>query len=369
MSIHSISLKNFKSIREANDIKFGAINLLIGANGSGKSNLISFFRLLNRIMNHDLQIYISTTGRANRFLHFGQKKSTFLEGEIILNNEAEVEYNMDKYKFKLLPTEDGRFVFDEEKSGYGRYAKLSVEIEKNHTIKGSYECKITDDIYNRNAYIIDYLENLRVFHFNDTTSTALVKGFCDVNDNNYLKEDAKNLASFLYKLRKTHPKHYNIIEKTIQSVAPFFNKFDLKPIPGSPSVINLKGLEKGSDDYFDAHYLSDGTLRFICLTTLLLQPEPPATIIIDEPELGLHPFAIDKLAAMIQSASVKTQIIISTQSIELLNNFDADDVIVVEKKDNQTVFKRQSAESLGDWLKDYSIGDLWDKNVLGGRPQ
>jgi predicted ATPase len=369
MSINSISLKNFKSIREVTGISFGAINVLIGANGSGKSNLISFFKLLNKIMNRDLQIYISTGGGANRYLYFGQKKSDFLEGEIVLHNEEESFSSKVKYSFKLLLSQHGGFSFEEDKVSYVIENNDWLEVEKNSPFKGYFESNIPDNINSRNAYVINFLENIRTFHFNDTTSTALLKGFSDVNDDRYLKEDAKNLAAFLYKLRKTHPKHYNIIEKTIQSVAPFFNRFDLKPTPGSPPVINLKWLEKGSDDYFDAHYLSDGTLRFICLTTLLLQPDPPATIIIDEPELGLHPSAIDKLAAMIQSASVKTQIIVSTQSIELLNNFSADDVIVVEKKDNQSVFKRLDAESLKDWLEDYTLGELWYKNVIGGKPQ
>lgn len=185
-----------------------------------------------------------------------------------------------------------------------------------------------------------------------------------------MREDVSNLAAFLHKLNQTHPQHYKIIEKVIQAVAPFFNRFDLDvdSNSGFTPELRLKWLEKGSDQYFDAHHLSDGTLRFICLTTLLLQPEPPSTIIIDEPELGLHPFAIQKLASMIKSASVKTQIIVSTQSIHLVDQFSADDIIVVERETNQTVFKRQSEKALSSWLEEYSLGDLWSKNVLGGSP-
>jgi predicted ATPase len=158
-----------------------------------------------------------------------------------------------------------------------------------------------------------------------------------------------------------------MIEYTISSVAPFFEKFDLSPDEKNPDVIFLNWLEKGSDEYFNAHQLSDGTLRFIALTTLLLQPDLPKTIILDEPELGLHPFAISKLAGMIKKASVYSQIIVATQSVNLVNEFTADDIIVANREDNQTVFKRQSEELLKTWLEEYSIGELWEKNIIGGR--
>ena len=175
------------------------------------------------------------------------------------------------------------------------------------------------------------------------------------------------MAAFLYKIKDTNPKHFKIIEFTIRSVAPFFERFDLKPDSKNPEMIFLNWLEKGSDDYFNAHNFSDGTLRFIALSTLLLQPVLPKTIILDEPELGLHPFAIAKLAGMIKKASTNSQIILSTQSVNLVDHFSANDIIVVNREDNQTVFKRQSEESLKSWLEEYSIGELWEKNVIGGR--
>ena len=159
-----------------------------------------------------------------------------------------------------------------------------------------------------------------------------------------------------------------MIQRTIRSIAPFFDTFFLQPDEINDNQIQLRWLEKGSDQIFNAHNLSDGTLRMICLTTLLLQPYPPETIIIDEPELGLHPFAIEKLAAMLKNASNDAQIIISTQSVNLINHFNANDVIVVERQNNQSTFKRLDDNHLSEWLDDYSLSDLWEKNVLGGRP-
>lgn len=153
------------------------------------------------------------------------------------------------------------------------------------------------------------------------------------------------------------------------SVSPFFDGFNLMPNRLNEQLIQLEWKQAGAvDTYFNAYQLSDGTLRFICLATLLLQPNLPQTIIIDEPELGLHPVAVNKLAALIKKASAKTQIIISTQSVNLVDNFGPQDIIVVDRKDNATVFNRLDAESLDVWLKDYSLGEIWEKNVIGGQP-
>jgi predicted ATPase len=367
MSIHSISIKNYKSIRDGNDIRFGNVNILIGANGAGKSNLISFFKLLNNIMNRNLQVSVKTTGRANGYLYFGSKKSPFLEGEIVFINDGKIS---NKYNFKLIPTTDGGFVFEKEQCSFnwGDNDSLSWGLPKEFTKRGEFESHIPDSNDHQPGYLKKYFRSLRIFHFHDTSPTALVKGYGNVNDSEFLREDARNLSAFLYKLSQNYPKHFKLIEKTIQAVAPFFNGFNLTPTSGNQAEINLTWLEKGSDDYFDANHLSDGTLRFICLTTLLLQPNPPETIIIDEPELGLHPLAIDKLAALIQSAASKTQIIVSTQSTNLLNNFEADNIIVVERNDNQSTFKQLNSGLLEEWLEEYSIGDLWNKNIIGGRP-
>lgn len=107
----------------------------------------------------------------------------------------------------------------------------------------------------------------------------------------------------------------------------------------------------------------------MCLVTALLQPEPPSTIIIDEPELGLHPYAITLLGGLLRSASTRMQIIVSTQSVPLLNEFSIDDLIVVERDNEVSVFKRLDEDEFSGWLDNYSVGELWEKNILGGRPR
>ena len=210
----------------------------------------------------------------------------------------------------------------------------------------------------------------RLYHFHDTSRSAVVKQIHGVNDNEYLREDARNLAAFLYRLKNHHEAHYKRIVKTVQLVAPFFGDFHLRPTVDNKEKIQLEWTEAGQDIPFFASALSDGSLRFICLATVLLQPAEfmPATILIDEPELGLHPFAIAVLGGLIKSAAGKHQLIVSTQSVELVNEFDADDLIVVDKRGGASIFKRLNSEDLAEWLGEYSLGELWKKNLLGGRP-
>ena len=369
MPIQRIHIRNFKSIRDSGDIEFRPINVLIGANGVGKSNFIGFFKLLNSIYKQRLVKYVADNGYENRILYFGRKQSKFLEGNIVFKPQKGNTNN--RYDFKLIPqAQSSGFYFEKDLGGYNYFSSGYNENWDflNLGGEGNQESELCNNMSDRAGFLSKYFEDFNVFHFHDTSSSSLLKQPNKTHDYESLKEDGSNLAAFLFKIKDTNPSHFKIIEHTIRSVAPFFEKFDLKPDAKNPDVIFLNWLEKGSDEYFNAHNLSDGTLRFIALTALLLQPNTPKTIIIDEPELGLHPFAIQKIGAMIKSASVKSQIIISTQSINLVDQFSADDIIVVERFDNQTVFMRQSEDALKVWREEYSLGELWSKNVLGGTP-
>jgi predicted ATPase len=356
MGIYSIKIQNYKSIRETDDILIKPLNVLIGPNGAGKSNFISFFKFLNRLYEQQLQLYISQNGRAENFLHFGIKGSDYLAGRIVFDNDWKNEY-----EFNMVPDQSGNLIFAEE---WSNTKQGDLKIEQS----GHLESGLKNHTWNRSTYLRQRLASFRIFHFHDTSFNAKVKQPSGTQDYASLREDGGNLAAFLYRLQESHPQHFKVISRIIQSIAPFFQEFYLQPDEINLQQIFLRWKEKGSDQLFTAHNLSDGTLRMICLTTLLMQPHLPSTIIIDEPELGLHPFAIQKLAAMLKSVSDKTQIIVSTQSINLVDQFAADDVIVVERADNQTVFKRQSEEALVAWREEYSLGELWSKNVLGGTP-
>jgi len=354
--LSKIKIKGFKSIRELH-LELKPINILIGANGVGKSNFISFFKLINNLYEQRLQQYSLKSG-INNLLYFGRKNTNEIEGYLDFKpNNA--------YSFSLEPSDDGLLFITKESSIYHPAPNNKAFYEKN--IK---ESLIKDSTTRRDNFLRKHLESYKIYHFHDTSISAPLRTPCNLNDNRYLKEDGGNLPAFLYFLSQKHPIEFNRIEKTIKSVAPFFEKFNLKPDSLDENRITLEWIEKEYEDsYFNALHLSDGTLRFIALTTLLLQPNLPEVIIIDEPELGLHPFAIKKLAHLIKSASKnRCQIIISTQSVTLLNNFEAEDIITVDKSDNQSIFKRVDNNELTNWLKDYSIGELWTKSVINGQP-
>ncbi len=361
--IERIIIENFKSIRKL-DLELKPINILIGANGAGKSNFVSFFNLANSVCFGDLSYFIGNN--INSFLHFGRKKSKFFYGLIDIEN-------IDAVYFFINP------VFNSN-SGYihklGLHRNNSNNLDKNYNEwelvyeeqdkKQSMLYQI-DEPYDEKIY--EYIDRLITYHFQDVSEGAKIKLPNKINDNRQLNENGSNLTAFLYLIQEKHPKDFHKIENQIRSVASFFDRFDLAPDRLNENQIELRWLEKGSDDYFNAYDLSDGTLRFMALTTLLMQPDLPKTIIIDEPELGLHPFAINKLAAMMKQAVTKgSQVIVSTQSVGLIDNFEPEDIITVDREDDQSVFKRLNSEDLNDWLEDYTLGELWNKNVIGARP-
>ena len=353
-----MTIENYKSIKKC-DISFGKINVLIGSNGAGKSNFISAFSFLQDILAKNLQVSAAQSG-VNALLYKGRKVTEEIAFEVYFGNNS--------YGFNLVPTDDNRLIFRKEFFGYhGQW-----ENESN-VARGNSEAMWDTGAHNKiDQYVIPILkkQNWRVYHFHDTGRGAKVKQEHNISNNKVFMFDAANLAAFLYRLKGNYKKNYDEIVQTIQLIAPYFSDFVLGPQEGNEEQIVLKWRQKGCEDIFNASQLSDGTLRFICLATLLLQPREvqPATIIVDEPELGLHPYAITLFAEMVKQLSDERQIIVSTQSVELLNEFDVEDVIVVDRGENGSKFKRLNEEELEVWLEeDYALGDLWKKNLLGGR--
>jgi predicted ATPase len=365
MKLRRISIKGFKSFRKM-DVNLNNLNILIGSNGSGKSNFISLFRMLNHMVDLGLglQLFIAKNGSAESFLHYGRKMTSSIHLSLNFTNNG---YE-NRYECKLTPTADDKLIFGQEIVGFltsnGNWSDKSLgqgHSESNLPHLGMLANTIASFVY-------EGLVSWRVFHFHDTSESATVKLSGQINDNAYLRGDASNLAAFLFTLKQTSPSVYQNIRESIRIVAPFFDDFILRPIAVNPDAIRLEWREKGSDFPFLAHHLSDGTLRFICLVTALLQPDPPSVILIDEPELGLHPFALNVLAGLMRKTASKTQLIVSTQSTHLVNQFELSDLLVVNRQNGASNIERLNEEQYKDWLEDYSVGELWEKNVIGGRP-
>ncbi|NNM68675.1 MAG: AAA family ATPase [Gallionella sp.] len=356
--VKSLTVTGYKSIRELRNFPLTNLNVLIGANGAGKSNFIGLFRLLNEMVEQQLQVYVQTQGGPDALLHFGRNTSDKLH--------AEFYFDRNGYKFDLIPTNDNRLIFSQEVSWFGGMFYPGSKSAVLGTGHDESKLKSASDPYS--PYVKPSVTNWRVYHFHDTGEKARVKQKHPTNDNLRLKIDAANLAAYLRMLNGKYAEHYQRIVDTIRLVAPFFSDFIHRP---DAEYIELEWTQKGKPDTpFKALHLSDGTLRFICLATLLLQPTLllPDTILIDEPELGLHPYAISVLGDIFKQVSEQRQLIVSTQSVELVNELSSQDVIVVDQENDASTFKRFTEDELSGWMEKYAMGELWKRNILGGRP-
>jgi predicted ATPase len=361
-TLEKLVVRNFKSIREQ-VLQLGPLNVFIGGNGSGKSNLIEVFRFLREIVDQNLARYTAKKGGADSLLHFGRKISPSMAIEL----EFGEGNKSNGYEVSLAATSADELIVSHELSYYHERDKFKRPY-RNPVSSGAKESRLKSDGQLSARQIVSDLENYRVYHFHDTSESAPMKGMSDVDDNRFLRPQAENLAAFLYWLQQKHPLHLTNIEDAIRQVAPFFGGFQLTPSKLNSSKIRLEWQETGTDTYFNASALSDGTLRFICLATLLLQPTLPPLLLLDEPELGLHPAAITLLAALLDSASTRTQVIIATQSVTLVNQFEPSNVWTVDRENHESVFRHLSEAQMTGWLDDYALGELWEKNVLGARP-
>jgi predicted ATPase len=350
-----IEIKGYKSIKETK-VELRPINILIGSNGSGKSNFLSFFEFLNHMYDRKLQEYISLRGGEDKILYNGSKTTDQLS--------FRTEFKDGLYGYSaVLKRGDVGFVITEEYLIYRGDKGWNIA---NYTPEAS--IKRTDNY--RAPHVIRHLKSYKKYHFHETgRNSPFNKSSHIQNDIYYLYEKGENLAAFLYNIREKNKLHYNRIVQTIQSIAPFFSDFFFQP--NEEGYVRLQWQDKYSQTIYGVTDLSDGTIRFMALATLFLQPNLPATIIIDEPELGLHPFAISKLAGLIQSvASKDTQVILATQSADLVNHFTAADIVTVDQRDGETYFNRLDEADLNQWLDEYSIGDLWQRNIIqGGQPK
>jgi predicted ATPase len=361
-AIDRITLKGFKSIEHLENFELGKLNVLIGANGAGKSNFIDYFRMLRAMADEAFQKYVNEAGGGDGFLFLGPKVTKEITSRI--------EFGSNWIKHVLQPTASGSLQFASETTGY---------LDRSNTYSGRQESVLKskkDQTSSRfpgapgvGHYIFESVSSWTVYHFHDTSPLAPMRRDQSVEDNQRFRHDASNIAPFLLGLKEEEPGSYELIRDTVRLIAPFFDDFLLRPkTRGANEHVRLEWMQKGSDFPFQPNQLSDGTMRFVCLAVSLLQPIPPATILIDEPELGLHPFAISMLADLIKSASERTQVIISTQSPSLLDYFETAEIIVVNRRNGRSTLERLDSQSLAEWLDEYSVGELWQKNVVQGGP-
>lgn len=409
--LEQISISGFKSIKSLSNFELKPINIMIGANGAGKSNFIDFFRMLRAMQefsiaelkdNPSLSAFIEDKGGMANLL-FNGPRTQKISTELFFNN------GQNGYRFDLDITSAAGFMINNEACFYkgapngqswkilgGGYARPRLLDERTHPKKNTNKNNKNNDKpnqkQNRYDYIYETIKTWQIYHFHDTSRLSGVRMPCDISDNRSFRFDASNLAAFLYALKegdygaaetaselndgtvrhqlepnRTAQDSYEKIVESVKVIAPYFEDFILvPPKAGKDNLIKLQWKQKGSDINMQAYHLSDGTLRFICLATALLQPDPPGLLLIDEPELGLHPEALTVLAELINLSKEHTQILASTQSPAFADLFQPEDIITVKRQDGATVFERLDANALAAWINHFSIGQLWRKNVIKG---
>lgn len=365
--LDTITLKGFKTIRELNDFRPGQLTVLIGPNGAGKSNFIAFFSMLNKMLIDPFyfSVYVARQGGASRLLHDGPAVTHEIEAQLtILSQSGGIEY-----EFLLNFAANDTLIFGEESyRAYDGVERVDAPVQSMGTGHNAPQLLFQLPVDYRVSDILNLLQELVVYQFHNTSPTARIRTKWDATDSKSLKEDGANIAPFLFRLKEEERFSYQRIVDHIRLFLPFFSDFEL--IPDSGRIL-LAWREGGSDLIFDVSQASDGMLRAITLVTLLLQPDEtlPNLLIIDEPELGLHPAAINIVGDLIGAISQKVQVIIATQSTALVDCFGLSDIVVVEREGRESVFRRQeSTEALEEWLEEYSLSELWGKNVIGGRP-
>ena len=360
-----LRITGFKSIRDQ-EIELKALNILIGNNGAGKSNLVSFFDMLSFLKTGALQQYVGQSGSADSLLYFGARTTPVLSFTI----EFAVKHGTNAYDVRLAHAARDTLIFVEERVGY---RPLNGQWQWTILGAGHKESRLQEAKEAGNTTAETVLWQLRrcnPYHFHDTSAEARIRNKSYIEDNKYLRSDAGNLAAFLFRLQEREPKTYQRIVKTLQQIVPQFADFDLAPSVLDQNSVLLNWRQKTHEYLFGPHQFSDGTLRSIALISALGQ-EPdnlPILTVIDEPELGLHPYAISVIAALMRSVSARGQLIASTQSTTFLDQFDPSDVVVIDRVDGDSVFRRPDKDALKDWLSEYSMSELWEKNVIGGRP-
>ncbi|MCY3838840.1 MAG: AAA family ATPase [Gammaproteobacteria bacterium] len=347
-----LTVRGFKSINSLERFELGSLNVLIGPNGSGKTNLVDVFRMMGALANGRLRLFVAKEDGPDALLYRGRKHTSELEIDLAFPNLT--------YRAGLTAVGEHLALTHEETNlgwvGTGNYESDLSVAERTES-----------DPYAR--FLREAMSDWRVFHFHDTTIEAGMRQSQLERDNIQLHSTGRNIAPGLRHIKERHPDNYRQILDTVRLAAPFIDDLLYREDVGERVALEWlqKDIEPG---ILGPRQLSDGTIRFICLATLLLQPVQmqPSTILIDEPELGLHPAAVSVLAAHLNRASEARQVIVSTQSVDLLSEMQPDNVVVVERRDGASVFRRPDWDQLSEWLEDHSLGDLWLMNTLGGRP-
>ena len=373
MRLDTFRVEGFRSIRDATLELRDGVTLLIGANGAGKSNVIGAMELLGRVVDNSFSEELLRMGGVRAQLH---ASPTGDDAETICLSVASkprgsVPHGGDRFVNRYsvcLQASDDDAPLIRETTGIHNIDKYDKAYETSYGLSARSVIRRRaeeSDGITAATHIAAMAGGVRVFHVDDTSPQAPALQRADEADDLTLHDDAANLAPVLLRLKKHDRPRYDRIVRSVRVVAPFFDDFVLQPLGGH---VQLRWRQIGMDRVFHGRFLSSGTLRFISLATLLLQDSMPGVVVLDEPELGLHPVAISQLAELLTAAAEHVQVVAATQSVPLLSCFAVDDVVLVDRTGGTTTLAAPPVEALDAWLDEYTTGELWEMNLLGGMP-
>ena len=371
--LESVRIRGFRSLADVELSDLGATSILIGSNGSGKSNFIRFFEMLSWMFRSGrLAEFVERYGGADDQLYGGNGTTPRMEAELALSTDM----GRNEYRFSLAHVHPDRFMFADEAFRFSRQGRATLapwhHLGSGHReaaiVEAAHSPQLTDVNPVTARVIVRLLRNCAVYQFHDTSDSSNFKKRWDIEDNNDLRTHGGNLAAVLHRLEHEDSRRFESICRHITRVLPVFDRFQ---IDASYGKVLLRWKAKGTDKTFGAHLTSDGSLRFFALVTLLNLPREmlPNVLLLDEPELGLHPVAVALIGNMIKALAGDLQVIVATQSPLLVDIFDLDEIIVLDLHDGRTTFRRLEPSAYREWLDDsFTPGELWQKNLLGGRP-
>ena len=369
--IEYVNIRGFRSLKDVELSNLTDAVVLIGANGSGKSNFIRFFDMLSWMLkSRQLSEFVAQQGGADDQLYGGNRVTPRMEAEIRLRTDK----GRNDYGFALSYGEPDQFFFSSEQFRFSKTRSLRnapwIPLASGHReakIVEASQSAIPGINTTTASVIVKLLRNCTAYQFHDTSANSNIKKSWDAYDNHRLRSDGGNLAAILHYLEYHDVRRFDLICRHIGRILPVFDRFVINE---RFDKVQLRWRVKGTDRTLGAHLTSDGSLRFFALVTLLNLPPTlmPDVVLLDEPELGLHPAAITLIGDMIRALSEQRQVIVATQSPLLVDCFSLDEIVVLELCDDATMFRRLDTDEYKQWLDDFTAGELWQQNLFGGRP-
>jgi predicted ATPase len=365
MLLSRIELENLLSFKHL-DFEMRPLNVLVGPNASGKSNLIRSLSLIQALPKRGLSQAIADGGGSRSWINrrTGGVASIHIEG----SEEPRFDYTLsfqEAGQSWAIDRETYANVFERRQEQVSLGTRGNTVMQTSIASNVSVLSEIRHPSEPALAKLADAFNNIRLYREFVTGPRAQARsGTSSSLLADHLDEDGANLALRLGEMDLQIGLH--TVNRAISRLFELFSEVKVSTRGG---ITQLYVREKGIENTFAATSLSDGTLRLLCLLTVLLDPTPPPLICIEEPETGLHPDAIRDVAGLLVEASSRTQVVVTTHSPALIDALsDQPEAVAVCERDFDgfTQIRRLQGSKLTEWLERYTLGELWQKGEIGG---